>query len=415
MQRVPETEAKGRVHTSAATVAVMAEPEDVEIDLKPDDYRRDVFHASGPGGQHVNKTASAVRLTHYASGIVVSCQDEKSQHKNMAKALRVLKTRLYEAQARGGASQALRRAQDARSAPATAAQRIRTYNFPQNRLTDHRVNQNWNLENIIAGNLDPVIDALMECRAAGAAGRLRDHGMSGTACTDPTMHRSFNRRVTTRNPHAHAPNPGPSAGCCNGRPIISKRMALTARGWTPKCCWPTPWAAGGSSFTRPSTRRPARPKRTAFRELVRRRAEGTPVAYLVGAASSIRSVFASRPDVLIPRPETELLVIALLDLAKQQGRRARRLPMADVGTGSGIIAVCAAKHLPACRVTAIDSSPRGLGHRRGQRRRRTAWPSGSSWSKATCSRRSRPSGNSISSSAIRLTSARRNGAACRRK
>ena len=112
VQRVPETEAKGRIHTSAATVAVMAEPEDVEIDLKPDDYRKDIFHASGPGGQHVNKTASAIRLTHYETGIVVSCQDEKSQHKNLAKALRVLKTRLYEAQARGRAQEAVRRTQD---------------------------------------------------------------------------------------------------------------------------------------------------------------------------------------------------------------------------------------------------------------------------------------------------------------
>src|SRR6266404_7283112 len=96
VQRVPETEAKGRIHTSAATVAVLPEPEDVEIDLKPDDYRLDKFCASGPGGQHVNKTESAVRLTHYATGIVVSMQDEKSQHKNLAKALRILKSRLYE-------------------------------------------------------------------------------------------------------------------------------------------------------------------------------------------------------------------------------------------------------------------------------------------------------------------------------
>jgi len=97
VQRVPETETKGRIHTSAATVAVLPEPEDVEIDIKPEDFRKDIFCASGPGGQHVNKTASAIRLTHLETNIVVQCQDEKSQHKNFAKALRVLKTRLYEA------------------------------------------------------------------------------------------------------------------------------------------------------------------------------------------------------------------------------------------------------------------------------------------------------------------------------
>ncbi len=162
VQRVPETEAMGRVHTSAATVAVMAEPEDVEIDLKPDDYRKDIFHASGPGGQHVNKTASAIRLTHYETNIVVSCQDEKSQHKNFAKALRVLKTRLYEAKR---ASENKKRSDERKSKIGSGdrSQRIRTYNFPQNRLTDHRINLTlYKLDSIIAGNLSPVIDALME-------------------------------------------------------------------------------------------------------------------------------------------------------------------------------------------------------------------------------------------------------------
>ncbi len=162
VQRVPETEASGRRHTSTATVAVMAEPEEVEIELKPDDYREDIFHASGPGGQHVNKTASAIRLTHLETGIVVSIQDEKSQHKNRAKALRVLKTRLYE---RRREAEEKQRADERKSKIGSGdrSQKIRTYNIPQNRVTDHRIKRSWyQLDTILAGNLQPVVEALME-------------------------------------------------------------------------------------------------------------------------------------------------------------------------------------------------------------------------------------------------------------
>jgi len=162
VQRVPETEASGRIHTSSATVAVMAEPEDVEINIRPEDYREDVFHASGPGGQHVNKTASAIRLTHLETGITVSIQDEKSQHKNRTKALRVLKSRLYEKRR----EEELRKRSDERKSKVGSgdrSQKIRTYNFPQNRLTDHRIGLDlYRLDSILAGDLRPVIDALME-------------------------------------------------------------------------------------------------------------------------------------------------------------------------------------------------------------------------------------------------------------
>jgi len=162
VQRVPETEQKGRIHTSAATVAVMPEPEDVEIDIKPDDYRKDLFCASGPGGQHVNKTQSAVRLTHYESGIVVQCQDEKSQHKNFARALRVLKTRLYEHKRQ---IEQQKRADERKSLVGSGdrSERIRTYNFPDNRITDHRINLTlYKLDSIISGNLSPVTEALID-------------------------------------------------------------------------------------------------------------------------------------------------------------------------------------------------------------------------------------------------------------
>jgi peptide chain release factor 1 len=181
VQRVPDTETKGRIHTSAATVAVLPEPEDVEVSLSADDYRKDLFCASGPGGQHVNKTASAVRLTHLATGIVVQCQDEKSQHKNLAKALRVLKTRLYEHERR---IEHEKRSAERKSQVGSGdrSQRIRTYNFPQNRVTDHRINESFTLDQVMAGRLGLVLDALEEHarrerrsgmeHAAGAAGRV---------------------------------------------------------------------------------------------------------------------------------------------------------------------------------------------------------------------------------------------------
>lgn len=162
VQRVPETETQGRIHTSAATVAVMAEPEDVEVNIKPDDYRLDKFSASGPGGQHVNKTESAVRLTHHETGIVVQCQDEKSQHKNLAKALRVLKSRVYEAKQQ---EEQKKRADERKTLVGSGdrSQRIRTYNFPDNRVTDHRIGLTIHkLDQIIAGNMQMVTDGLIE-------------------------------------------------------------------------------------------------------------------------------------------------------------------------------------------------------------------------------------------------------------
>ncbi|MFM7035539.1 MAG: peptide chain release factor 1 [Planctomycetia bacterium] len=161
VQRVPDTETKGRIHTSAATVAVLPEPEDVEVSLSPDEYRKDIFCASGPGGQHVNKTASAVRLTHLETGIVVQCQEEKSQHKNLAKALRVLKTRLYEHQRQ---IEHAKRSAERKTLVGSGdrSQRIRTYNFPQNRVTDHRINESFTLDQVMAGRLGLVVGAIEE-------------------------------------------------------------------------------------------------------------------------------------------------------------------------------------------------------------------------------------------------------------
>lgn len=161
VQRVPETESQGRIHTSAVTVAILPEAEDVDIKVDPNDLRIDVFRASGPGGQSVNTTDSAVRITHVPTGVVVQCQDEKSQHKNRDKAMKVLKARLYDLEAQKAAAE---RSADRKSQVGSGdrSERIRTYNFPQSRVTDHRINlTSHNLDGILAGEgLDEVIDAL---------------------------------------------------------------------------------------------------------------------------------------------------------------------------------------------------------------------------------------------------------------
>src|SRR5579864_5615605 len=170
VQRVPETEAQGRIHTSAATVSVLPKAEEVDVHIRDEDLRVDVYRSGGHGGQGVNTTDSAVRLTHLPTGLVVTCQDERSQLKNRAKALRVLKARLLE---RAQEEQAAAIAADRRTQVGTGerSERIRTYNFRENRVTDHRIGLTlYNLDRVLQGQLDPLLDALAEADALEEAG-----------------------------------------------------------------------------------------------------------------------------------------------------------------------------------------------------------------------------------------------------
>lgn len=170
VQRVPATEASGRIHTSTVTVAVLPEAEEVDVDINPVDLKIDTYRASGAGGQHVNKTESAIRITHLPSGIVVACQDERSQHKNRDRAMKILRSKLFDMALEQQASQV---AQERKSQVGTGdrSERIRTYNYPQGRITDHRIGLTlYKIEEILDGDIDEVMDALITTDQTGKIG-----------------------------------------------------------------------------------------------------------------------------------------------------------------------------------------------------------------------------------------------------
>jgi peptide chain release factor 1 len=166
VQRVPETESSGRIHTSTVTVAVLPEVDDVEVDINPNDLQIDTYRASGAGGQHINKTDSAIRITHAPSGIVVTCQDQRSQHKNKDKAMKVLRSRLFDMYQTAQNSEI---AQNRKSQVGTGdrSERIRTYNYPQGRVTEHRIGITlYKIEEFLEGDIDPILDALVTTEQA---------------------------------------------------------------------------------------------------------------------------------------------------------------------------------------------------------------------------------------------------------
>jgi peptide chain release factor 1 len=175
VQRVPQTEAQGRIHTSTATVAVLAEVDDVEIEIKPDDVKMDIFHASGHGGQNVQKVSTAVRLTHLPTGIVVTCQDQRSQLQNKIRAMSVLRARLYEIEVERQQRE-VTEARRSQVGSGERAEKIRTYNFPQDRVTDHRIGLTLhNLPRILDGDLNPLVDALI---AQDQSAKLKEVGVN---------------------------------------------------------------------------------------------------------------------------------------------------------------------------------------------------------------------------------------------
>ena len=302
MQRVPATEASGRIHTSAATVAVLPEADEVDIQIHDKDLRIDTFCSSGPGGQSVNTTYSAVRITHIPTGTVVSQQDEKSQVKNRAKAMKVLRSRLYEAEMQKQ-HDAIAKERKRQVGSGDRSGKIRTYNFPQSRITDHRINfTTHQLHAVLDGNLDELI----ERSARITPPRSSANRPSRSTDVDRPKHRDSSRTPTAAKARLVAAGIETSEAARD-----ALLLAMHATGWSR--------AAIHARDTDP----PRRVLATLTTALIDRRTRREPIAYITGVQEFWNRDFAVSPAVLIPRPETELIVEEALVVRVRTGRRHR--------------------------------------------------------------------------------------------